>query len=542
MIKENIEIFKNYYMMIKENKRKLIPYYIGYCLNIIIGLLIPFFVAKITENATQLVLSGTFVAIITFCLLKCISSFLSYINMNVYTYFFKNNYISLYKKIVKRIYHFDKQDKLEFSSGKIINTLTTDVVNIGEMADNFLTVILNIISVFVMFCYFGYINIFIMVFILIISYIYIKFSNDLNALSVKYLKEQRKTNDKLICLINQTLQGLKDVQTLNMEDNLNKKYSNLYKSWKNSYSKKRKYQVSRKTILDLFLGISKTTLYIILVILIFKGYLTIGEMLIIISYFDKVFSSTENIMNSLTSIKEENVSLNRLNEILSLEKQSNNQNFKINNIKGKIEFLDVSFSYIPSIPVLTHLNFVAEPDQITVIKGFNGTGKSTIINLLTRLYELNEGEILIDEQNILEIDKNYYLNQISILNQETYIFNFSVRDNFNLINKDKKEQERICKLLGLEKLIRSLPKGFDTVISENSASLSGGQKKLLSLARTLLKKSKILIFDEATSSLDGDMTKLFINLLKKLKKNHTIIVVSHKKEVIDIADKIISLD
>lgn len=542
MIKENIKIFKSYYTLVNENKKKLIPYYVGYCLNILIGLLIPFFVAKITENITQSVLAGTFVAIITFGLLKCISSFLSCINKNVYTFFFKNNYITLCKKIVKRIYQFDKQDKLKFNNGKIINTITTDIVNIGEMADNFLTVILNTISIIIMFCYFGYINIFIMIFVLLINYIYIKISNDLNILSVKYLKEQRKVNDELIGLINQTLQGLKDVQTLDMAYSLNKKYSNLYKLWKNSYSKKRKYQVSKKTILDLFLGISKTIIYIILAILIFKNILTIGKMLIIISYFDKIFSSTESIMDSLTSIKEENVSLNRLNEILSLKRQIKNQHFKMNNIKGRIEFSDVSFSYIPNVQVLTHLSFIAEPNQITVIKGFNGTGKSTIINLLTKLYEPNEGTILLDQQNILEVDKAYYLKQISILNQETYLFNFSVRDNFNLINKDKKEQEKVCKLLGIEKLIRALPKGFDTVISENSSSLSGGQKKLLSLARTLLKDSKILIFDEATSSLDSEMTKIFIDVLKKLKKNHTILIVSHKKDVIDIADKIVSLD
>ena len=133
------------------------------------------------------------------------------------------------------------------------------------------------------------------------------------------------------------------------------------------------------------------------------------------------------------------------------------------------------------------------------------------------------------------------MRDISVLNQDTYLFNLSIRENFNLINKDKKIQERICKLVGIDKFIKSLPKGYNTIISENSTNISGGQKRLLSLARTLMKDSKILLFDEITSSLDMDITKQVINVLNKLKENHTIIIVTHKKELMEIADEIIEL-
>lgn len=157
------------------------------------------------------------------------------------------------------------------------------------------------------------------------------------------------------------------------------------------------------------------------------------------------------------------------------------------------------------------------------------------------MYFPSKGSIYLDGQNILDIKLESYLNNISVLNQDTYLFNLSIRENFNLISKDKKWQESICKLVGIDKFIKTLPKGYNTIISENSTNISGGQKRLLSLARTLMKDSKILIFDEITSSLDMDITKQVIDVLKKLKTNHTIIIVTHKKELMDISDEIIRL-
>ena len=149
---------------------------------------------------------------------------------------------------------------------------------------------------------------------------------------------------------------------------------------------------------------------------------------------------------------------------------------------------------------------------------------------------------MLDNIDVKEIDKNSYLKEISVLNQESYLFNLSIRENFNLVENDIKNQEEMCKLTGIDKFIKTLPKGYDTIIDENSHNISGGQKRLLSLTRTLLKDAKILIFDEATSSLDTDKIQNVINVLNELKKNHTVIVITHKKEIENIADEIITID
>ena len=520
-------IIKDYYNLIESDKNKLIPYYFIYFLNIIIELIIPIYIAKITESLTNSLIIVALASIINYSILKILNNLLGYADKYIYQRFFRDNYITIYKKIVKKIYNFDEEHKKKISTGKIINSLTSDIVNIGEMADNFLKATLNILKSIVVIIYFFRINIFLALIIIGVDLIYIIRSNYLNNKSIKYSKEQRKENDKLIGLVNQTLLGLKDIQTLNITNTMDDKYNYIYKDWKKAYDNRKKYERYRQNILKCFLIIIKSIVYFTCVYLMINNKITIGIILIIISYFDSLFSASENIMDASQSIKDQNISVNRIKEI--------------KNIKGIIEFKNIDFSY-SNEKLLQNLNFIIRPNRITAITGTNGTGKTTIVDLILRLHSPTKGEILLDNINVKEIDKNSYLKEISVLNQESYLFNLSIRENFNLVENDIKKQEEMCKLTGIDKFIKTLPKGYDTIIDENSHNISGGQKRLLSLTRTLLKDAKILIFDEATSSLDTDKIQNVINVLNELKKNHTVIVITHKEEIENIADEVITIN
>lgn len=534
-------IIKNYYNLIESDKNKLIPYYFIYFLNIIIELIIPTYVAKITESLTNSLIIVALASIINYSILKILNNLLGYADKYIYQRFFRDNYITIYKKIVKKIYHFDEEYKKKISTGKIINSLTSDIINIGEMADNILKVILNILKSIVVIFYFFRINIYLALIIIGVDVIYIIRSNYLNNKSIKYSKEQRKENDKLIGLINQTLLGLKDIQTLNITNTIDDKYNYIYEDWKNAYDNKKKYERYRQNILKCFLIIIKSIVYFTCVYLMINNKITIGIMLIIISYFDSLFSASENIMDASQSIKDQNISVNRIKEILEYNTIKEKNLKEIKNIKGIIEFKNIDFSY-SNEKLLQNLNFVIRPNRITAITGTNGTGKTTIVDLILRLHSPTKGEILLDNIDVKEIDKNSYLKEISVLNQESYLFNLSIRENFNLVENDIKKQEEMCKLTGIDKFIKTLPKGYDTIIDENSHNISGGQKRLLSLTRTLLKEAKILIFDEATSSLDTDKIQNVINVLNELKKNHTVIVITHKEEIENIADEVITIN
>ena len=534
-------IIKDYYNLIESDKNKLIPYYFIYFLNIIIELIIPIYIAKITESLTNSLIIVALASIINYSILKILNNLLGYADKYIYQRFFRDNYITIYKKIVKKIYNFDEEHKKKISTGKIINSLTSDIVNIGEMADNFLKATLNILKSIVVIIYFFRINIFLALIIIGVDVIYIIRSNYLNNKSIKYSKEQRKENDKLIGLINQTLLGLKDIQTLNITNTMDDKYNYIYKDWKKAYDNRKKYERYRQNILKCYLIIIKSIVYFTCVYLMINNKITIGIILIIISYFDSLFSASENIMDASQSIKDQNISVNRIKEILEYNTIKEKNLKEIKNIKGIIEFKNIDFSY-SNEKLLQNLNFIIRPNRITAITGTNGTGKTTIVDLILRLHSPTKGEILIDNINVKEIDKNSYLKEISVLNQESYLFNLSIRENFNLVENDIKKQEEMCKLTGIDKFIKTLPKGYDTIIDENSHNISGGQKRLLSLTRTLLKDAKILIFDEATSSLDTDKIQNVINVLNELKKNHTVIVITHKKEIENIADEVITID
>ena len=534
-------IIKDYYNLIESDKNKLIPYYFIYFLNIIIELIIPIYIAKITESLTNSLIIVALASIINYSILKILNNLLGYADKYIYQRFFRDNYITIYKKIVKKIYNFDEEYKKKISTGKIINSLTSDIINTGEMADNILKVILNILKSIVVIFYFFRINIFLALIIIGVDLIYIIRSNYLNNKSIKYSKEQRKENDKLIGLVNQTLLGLKDIQTLNITNTMDDKYNYIYKDWKNAYDNRKKYERYRQNILKCFLIIIKSIVYFTCVYFMINNKITIGIMLIIISYFDSLFSASENIMDASQSIKDQNISVNRIKEILEYNTIKEKNLKEIKNVKGMIEFKNVDFSY-SNEKLLENLNFVIKPNRITAITGTNGTGKTTIVDLILRLHSPTKGEILLDNINVKEIDKNSYLKEISVLNQESYLFNLSIRENFNLVENDIKKQEEMCKLTGIDKFIKTLPKGYDTIIDENSHNISGGQKRLLSLTRTLLKDAKILIFDEATSSLDTDKIQNVINVLNELKKNHTVIVITHKEEIENIADEVITIN
>ena len=534
-------IIKDYYNLIESDKNKLIPYYFIYFLNIIIELIIPIYIAKITESLTNSLIIVALASIINYSILKILNNLLGYADKYIYQRFFRDNYITIYKKIVKKIYNFDEEHKKKISTGKIINSLTSDIVNIGEMADNFLKATLNILKSIVVIIYFFRINIFLALIIIGVDVIYIIRSNCLNNKSVKYLKEQKKENDQLIGLINQTLLGLKDIQTLNITNTMDDKYNYIYKDWKKAYDNRKKYERYRQNILKCFLIIIKSIVYFTCVYLMINNKITIGIILIIISYFDSLFSASENIMDASQSIKDQNISVNRIKEILEYNTIKEKNLKEIKNIKGIIEFKNIDFSY-SNEKLLQNLNFIIRPNRITAITGTNGTGKTTIVDLILRLHSPTKGEILLDNINVKEIDKNSYLKEISVLNQESYLFNLSIRENFNLVENDIKKQEEMCKLTGIDKFIKTLPKGYDTIIDENSHNISGGQKRLLSLTRTLLKDAKILIFDEATSSLDTDKIQNVINILNELKKNHTVIVITHKEEIENIADEVITIN
>ncbi|MDE5545045.1 MAG: ABC transporter ATP-binding protein/permease [Malacoplasma sp.] len=212
-------------------------------------------------------------------------------------------------------------------------------------------------------------------------------------------------------------------------------------------------------------------------------------------------------------------------------------------LKGKVEIKNLNFSYIPEKPVLKNVSISADPGQTIAIVGPTGSGKTTIINLLTKFYDIEDGDIFIDGYDIKKVTKESMRKQVSIVLQDTYLFSGTIIENIRLAKPDATDEEikEAAKASDCDDFIMKLEHGYNTVLSENASELSSGQKQLIAIARAMISPSSILILDEATSNIDTRTEKVVQKAMFKLIKNKTAFVIAHRLSTIRNADKIVVL-
>lgn len=506
----------------------------------VLNLIIPVYSSKIIDSLSNkninefirllTILSILFITTNTFSFLACKS----------YSLFFKNTFINIHKKIINSVYEYD--DKLlNKLKGRIISTVNIDIINISVMADYMFSFMHNLVLIICMLIFFIKTYVIFGVFLVIATVVYILLASYLTKKEAYYFRGQRMYLDKLINMLGQTLSGIKEIKTSNIKPSLNKKYDGLRRSWSNKYMLKRKYVIAHSVLLKFIMYLSKIMLYILSMYLLFNNKATIGIIVLLINYFENIFTYSTKLVEDMSKVREYNISLNRVCNLLDNKPDNYFGLINNSNIDGHVKFKNVSFSY-NGVSTIKNINFEAEKGKITVITGKTGSGKTTIFNILLRLYKPYKGFVYIDDIKIDEYKKDTYYKNISVVNQESFLFNMSIKDNLKMVCSDEKKYIEMCKKVGIHNLIEHLPKGYNTILNDNASNLSGGQKRLLSLAKTLLTGSKILLFDEVTSSLDIKTTSKIIEVLKDLKNDHTVIIITHKKEVMKIADNLIMLE
>ena len=192
--------------------------------------------------------------------------------------------------------------------------------------------------------------------------------------------------------------------------------------------------------------------------------------------------------------------------------------------------------------VLSNINLKINHNEAVVITGEVGAGKTTLFSLLLRLDKPKNGEILIDNTNIFDFNQKSYSKNISVADEKPFVFDMSIRDNFNLVDSNQKHQIQVCKDLGIHNFIMGLPHGYNTVLHENAKIVPAGQLQLISLARTILSQSEVLLLDDVTVNLDAEMVRNFPILIKRLKEDHTIIIITKNPEIMRSADRVIMLE
>ncbi|NWG27118.1 MAG: ABC transporter ATP-binding protein [Ignavibacteriaceae bacterium] len=278
---------------------------------------------------------------------------------------------------------------------------------------------------------------------------------------------------------------------------------------------------------------------------IIQGTLTIGVLFAFIQYTEMFFRPIRDLSEKYNIMQTAMASSERVFKLLDNQTMIRNPEnpVKLNNVEGSIEFKNVWFAYNDEDYVLKDISFKINPGEKVAIVGHTGAGKTSIINILTRFYDINKGEILLDGINIEKLDKRDLRKYISIVLQDVFLFSGDIKSNINLYD-EKIDDERVieaAKLVGADKFIRELPEKYNEEVKERGATLSVGQKQLISFARAIAYNPKILILDEATSSIDTESETLIKQAIEKLLIGRTAIVIAHRLSTIQNADKIIVL-
>ena len=273
--------------------------------------------------------------------------------------------------------------------------------------------------------------------------------------------------------------------------------------------------------------------------------ISLGTLFLFISLSGLLFRPLRQIADRFNTLQMGMVSTERIFNILENDQQINdNGRLKDSFFKGLIEFKNVNFSYIDNQQVLNNISFKINPGESFAIVGPTGSGKTTITNLITKLYEVNSGNIVIDGKDIDHYTLATVRSKIGVILQDVFLFADSIFNNITLYNKDItiENVENAAKELEIHDFINSLPGGYSFNVSERGATLSAGQKQLIAFLRVLVNNPDILILDEATSSIDSYSEELIKNATKKITKNKTSIIIAHRLSTIESADKIIYME
>ncbi len=347
--------------------------------------------------------------------------------------------------------------------------------------------------------------------------------------------------------LHERLQGMTVIRSFALEDYEQKQFDKQNNNFLEKAIDHTKWNAKTFAIVNTITDIAPLLVIGFAGILVINGELSIGVMVAFVAYMEKLYNPLRRLVNSSTTLTQSIASMDRVFEFLDEKYDIVDQpGAKVmKNIKGDIVFDNVTFAYEEDKePILKNINLAIRQGETIALVGMSGGGKSTLVSLLPRFYDVSAGQILIDGEDIRQFKVRSLRNQIGMVLQDNIIFSDSVKFNILMGKPDASDEEVIAaaKAANAHDFIIGLPEGYDTEIGERGIKLSGGQKQRIAIARVFLKSPKLLIFDEATSSLDTESEHWIQLALERLAKYRTTFIVAHRLSTVTHADRIVVLD
>lgn len=538
---KNLRIIKKYFQVTKANKKITFILVLASLLAngpyMFTSLLFSLTINYLTKQNSKMVI----ITMILYFVLKIASKLFKIISYNIEKKLYNDVYLKLQNDMIKKLDIINMKYFTNHSKGEILNIVNGDIKLLAEFGTWLSQAILLFLSFIISIIILSQISISLMILGCIINSIVIYILNIYNDKFEILTKEGKLKADDEMQFYSQLLNGLRDIKIFSILDQLHAKYQLLNKAYLNIHDK----QIKNKIISNI---ISPSITMCTEIILMFyacynclNGKFEIDTVLIIQSYFGTLFSSLSDFISTLGELRIKNVSIDRYDNFIN---SSCNEYF-LNDDMVKpnefcITFKKVTFSYREKT-VFQNFNLSLKSNSLIAIIGPSGCGKSTLFNLLLRFEKPTSGKILIGTHPIDKYSSIKYSQILTCVAQHPYLFNMSIYENLALIDPDINNIKKACQQAEIDEYIMSLPKQYDTILSDGALNFSGGQQQRLAIARALLKNSKILLFDEITSALDEKTSYEIFQTLIKLKKTHTILMISHKPSEYQQCDQIINL-
>ena len=543
-----LELVKNLkfaWRYVKGQKTKLILFAITNVIMAVIGVVLPVLSAKMVVNLTSNELSQLIYISIIIFIIEMIHNIIKFSNDYFIQVIYRETFTNTQKALGTEILKLQNKTLDKNSSGVFIQRLISDTGRLSSIFNNLTLNLSNIISNIGILVAVLIINVWAFLFLIFMLFVLIIVRIKESRVYNEKDKEFRKEEEKVSGFTGEVVRGARDIKMLNAENSflrvMNEKIIMLNQKRYKMMRVIRNYDLLGRSLID-FMDL---VFIILLVYLLVQKNLTIPLALVIYNYSGRTTSIIFSLDNLFRVVKDFNLSAKRIFDI-TLDKEFPKECFgnkHLSKVDGNFEFKNVNFSYGDN-KVLDNLSFKVNANSTVAFVGKSGAGKSTIFSLIDKMYEVDSGKILIDGVNINELDKDSIRNNITVINQNPYIFNLSIKDNLKLVKENLTDEEMInaCKMACLDEFINTLPDKYDTVVGEGGITLSGGQKQRLAIARALIQKTEIILFDEATSALDNETQKEIQEAIHNMQGEYTILIIAHRLSTIIDSDRILFLN
>jgi ATP-binding cassette subfamily B multidrug efflux pump len=433
------------------------------------------------------------------------------------------------------------------SSGDLMSRLTNDVDAIGSaLSQNVTQLIRNVITLVGIVVLMFALNVWLALASLVVFPVMVAFTAVVAGRTRESFRDLQRGLGALNGVMQETISGQRVVIAFEQQESVNRKFTDANDTVKEVSIRAMTYAMLIPPLMGILSNANIAIVAGVGAWMTLQGLATVGIIATFINYSRRFADPLRHFANLYNSIQSALAGAERIFEVIDTQPELVDapDAVGVDDFGGDVEFNDVDFEYVPGIPVLKDISLKAEPGQTIALVGPTGAGKTTIVNLLTRFYDINDGSIKIDGTDIRKIKKDDLRRQLGIVLQDVFLFSGTVMDNIRYGRLDATDEEciRAAELANADGFIRRLPKGYDTELSERAGNISQGQRQLISIARALVADPAILVLDEATSSVDTRTEVQIQEAFRRLMRGRTSFVIAHRLSTIRRADLVLVIN